>query len=152
MSVGVSVTTKDSKKYLIKFLLGTDAVHGDQHTVGNVLFPHNIGLSCSHNPGNFENVGYWTKEGIKKSGFNYAFAPCVAVAHNPQWGRTYESMGQEDNYIELYAKSYVKGLQDVSSGKIRGVLGSVKHFIGDGSTKYGANEGSSTVLNFKNYI
>lgn len=48
-------------------------------------------------------------------------------------------MGQEDNYIELYAKSYVKGLQDVFSGKLRGVLGSAKHFIGDGSTKYGAN-------------
>jgi beta-glucosidase len=60
-SVGISVTTKDSKKYSIKFLLGTDAVHGDQHTVGKILFPHNIGLSCTHNPSNFENVGYWTK-------------------------------------------------------------------------------------------
>ena len=98
-------------------------------------------MSCSHNPDNFYNVGKWTATNLKKT-----------VSHNPQWGRTYESMGQEDNYIELYAKSYVKGLQDVSSGKIRGVLGSVKHFIGDGSTKYGANEGSSTVLNFKNYI
>lgn len=61
VNIGVPVTTKDNKKYLIKLLLGTDAVHGDQHVVGNILFPHNIGLSCSHNPGNFENLGYWTK-------------------------------------------------------------------------------------------
>jgi beta-glucosidase len=92
--IGVSVTTKDNKKYLIKLLMGTDAVHGDQHSVGNVVFPHNIGLSCSHNAGNFENLGFWTKEGVKRSGFNFVFAPCVAVSHNPQWGRTYETMGQ----------------------------------------------------------
>ena len=60
-SVGVNVTTKDNKKYLIKLLIGTDAVHGDQHSVGSILFPHNIGLSCTHNEDNFENAGYWTK-------------------------------------------------------------------------------------------
>ena len=48
-NVGVTVTTKDSGKYKIKLLLGTDAVHGDQHTVGKVLFPHNVGVSCSKN-------------------------------------------------------------------------------------------------------
>ena len=52
-SLGVTVTTKSKGKYKIKFLLGTDAVHGDQHTIGTILFPHNIGLSCSHNEGNF---------------------------------------------------------------------------------------------------
>ena len=151
-NAGVSVTTKDNKKYLIKFLLGTDAVHGDQHSLGTVLFPHNIGLSCTHNEGNFENAGFWTKEGVKKSGFNYAFAPCVAVSHNPQWGRFYETMGQEDDFIQKYAQSFVKGLQDVSGNQIRGVLGSAKHYLGDGSTHYGANEGTARVSNFKNYI
>ena len=61
-------------------------------------------------------------------------------------------MGQEDDFIEKYAQSFVKGLQDVSGGKVRGVLGSGKHFIGDGSTHYGANEGSAIVHNFKNYV
>jgi len=132
--------------------LGTDAVHGDQHTIGTILFPHNIGLSCSHNPDNFQNVGYWTRQAMKKTGFNYAFAPTVAVSHNPQWGRFYETMGQDDNLIEQYAQAYTKGLQDVSNGKINGVLGSVKHFFGDGSTLYGCNMGSANVLNFKNFI
>lgn len=94
--LGVEVTTKDNKKHQIGFLLGIDAIHGDQHTVGSVIFPHNIGLSCSHNEGHFLNLGFWTKEGVKKSGFNYVFAPCVATSHNPQWGRFYETMGQQD--------------------------------------------------------
>lgn len=70
-------------------MLGTDAVHGDQHTLGNVLFPHNIGLSCSRNPDHYKNVGFWVKESLKKVGFNFAFAPTLATSHNPQWGRYY---------------------------------------------------------------
>lgn len=82
-----TVTTGDQKTYSIKPLLGTDAVHNNQHVTGTILFPHNIGLSCSHNPDHFYNVGKWAGVNVKKSGFNYAFAPTVAVSHNPQWGR-----------------------------------------------------------------
>lgn len=32
------------------------------------------------------------------------------------------------------------------------MLTSVKHFFGDGSTRYGANEGSATVITYKKYI
>lgn len=85
----ISITAGDGKKYDIRPLLGTDAVHGNQHVSGTVLFPHNIGLACSHNPENFYNAGYWSGVGVKESGFNYAFAPTVAVSHNPQWGRFY---------------------------------------------------------------
>jgi beta-glucosidase len=51
--LGVSVKAKDGTNYKIKFLLGTDAVHGDQHVLGNILWPHNIGLSCTHNENHF---------------------------------------------------------------------------------------------------
>ena len=33
----------------IKLLLGTDAVHGNQHVLGEILFPHNIGCAATHN-------------------------------------------------------------------------------------------------------
>ena len=148
----VNVTTADKKTYRIKLLLGTDAVHNDQHTVGRVLFPHNIGLSCSHNSDNFYNMGYWTQTNLKKVGFNYAFAPTVAVSHNPQWGRYYETMGQEPDYIYKYAQNFVSGLQSVSGNKISGVLGCVKHFFGDGATFYGANEGDARVYNFTTFV
>ena len=61
-------------------------------------------------------------------------------------------MGQEDSFIKDYASAFIKGIQDVSNGKINGALGTAKHFFGDGSTHYGANEGSATVLSFKNYL
>lgn len=61
-------------------------------------------------------------------------------------------MGQESEYIYKYSKAFTKGLQDISDGRLRGPLGSSKHFFGDGATQYGANEGSATVTNFKKFI
>jgi beta-glucosidase len=97
-------------------------------------------------------MGYWTQQSMKKTGFNYAYAPSVAVSHNPQWGRFYESLGQEDEWIEKYGQSFVKGLMDVSNGKINGVLGGAKSFFGDGASRFGANEGSANVINYKSYL
>lgn len=134
----ILITTSENKKYDIRPLLGTDAVHGNQHVSGTILFPHNIGMACSHNPDNFYNSGRWTAIGVKNTGFNYAFAPTVAVSHNPQWGRFYETLGQEEDYIYKYAKAFTEGLQG-TPGSMTGILGSVKHFYGDGATLFGAD-------------
>ena len=61
-------------------------------------------------------------------------------------------MGQNEKFIEQYAAAYVRGVQDVGSGKINGVLGSTKHFFGDGSTNSGCNMGNVDVMNFKSYL
>lgn len=150
-NVSMEITTNEGKTYDIRLLLGTDAVHNDQHVSGTILFPHNIGLSCSHNVDNFYNVGKWTAANVKKSGFNYAFAPTVAVSHNPQWGRFYETMGQQDDWIYKYAKAFTEGLQG-KPGALTGILGSVKHFLGDGATMFGADEGNAHVGSFKSFI
>jgi hypothetical protein len=41
---------------------------------------------------------------------------------------------------------------DVNNGKVNGVLGAAKNFFGDGATRFGANEGSASVMNFKTYL
>ena len=150
-NISYDVTTNTGKTYTIRPLIATDAVHNDQHVPGTILFPHNIGMSCTHNPDNFFNVGKWTAQNVKKSGFNYAFAPTVAVSHNPQWGRFYETMGQEKEWIYKYGKAYVEGVQGKPEA-LTGILASVKHFIGDGATMFGADEGNAHVGNFKTFL
>ena len=86
-------TDDDTESYEIYPLLGTDAVHGNQHIIGSVLFPHNIGLASTHDPDCFRNAGYFMGKDVLATGFNYAFAPTVAISHNYQWGRHYETMG-----------------------------------------------------------
>jgi beta-glucosidase len=47
----VKVVIQD--RWEISILSGTDAVHGNQHIIGEVLFPHNIGMAATHNKKNF---------------------------------------------------------------------------------------------------
>lgn len=47
------IPLNDNEVAQIKLLLGTDAVHGNQHVLGEVLFPHNIGLASTFNPNHF---------------------------------------------------------------------------------------------------
>jgi beta-glucosidase len=60
-------------------------------------------------------------------------------------------MGQEEEYIYQYAKRYTEGLQG-TPGNYTGILGSVKHFYGDGATLFGADEGNSIVSSYKSFI
>jgi beta-glucosidase-like glycosyl hydrolase len=66
----------------------------------------------------------------------WSFGPCVAVARDERWGLTYESWGESPELQRLYAAAYVRGqLAHLAQGF--GVLGSAKHFLGDGG--YGAH-------------
>jgi beta-glucosidase len=40
-------------------------------------------MAATNNKDNFAKAAYWTALATMKSGFNYIFAPTVAVSHNP---------------------------------------------------------------------
>ena len=93
-------------------------------------------------------------KGVVESGFNYAFAPTVAVSHNPQWGRHYETMGSDPDWIYQYAAAFVEGAQvyNPKTDRMEGVLTSAKHFMGDGATFWGIDQGNATVYNMKAFV
>ncbi len=121
--------------------------------IGEVLFPHNIGLAATHDPKCFRDAGYFMAKSLLGTGFNYAFAPTVAISHNFQWGRHYETMGAETELIGDYAAYFVEGAQaEAENGDKMGVLSSTKHFLGDGATWWGVDEGNCTVYNYKTFL
>lgn len=125
-------------------LIGTDAIHGDQHVAGTILFPHNIGLGATHNPDLVEKIGFWTKRNIQQTGFNWNYAPTVAVGHDYRWGRLYESYGSNVAVLKALAARFIFGLQAFVNGQfMSGVLATPKHFIGDGDTKKGIDQGDA---------
>lgn len=153
MSNRLNVSVSVNATYKIYPLLGTDAVHGNQHVVGSVLFPHNIGMAATHNASNFYNSGEATGKSVKESLWNFAFAPTVAVSHNPYWGRHYETMGSEYENIRAYAGNYSAGItQDDGNGTWNGAVSSVKHFLGDGATYWGIDQGNDTVHNWNSFL
>jgi beta-glucosidase len=130
----------------LPLLLGTDAVHGNQHVVGSILFPHNIGLGATHNPTLINQIGAWVGYNVRLSGFNWAYAPTVAIVHDYRWGRSYESFSSNTDVVQALAQNYVAGLQgisDATTGQVTLALACCKHFIGDGQTQTGIDEGFS---------
>lgn len=136
----------------IGLLLGTDAVHGNQHVTNSVLFPHNIGLGATHSAPAVKAGAAWTAYDARRSGFNWIYAPTVAVAHDYRWGRTYESLSRDPGLVERLGRAFVTGAQSVRKGSIRGVLATAKHYIGDGDTAQGVDEGKAIVTDMPAFL
>jgi beta-glucosidase len=128
----------------IPLLYGIDAVHGHNNIDGAVIFPHNIGLGATRHPALVEQAGHVTAEEVAGTGINWAFAPCLAVARDERWGRTYESFSQSPDLVSEMGAAAVRGLQGAEwSSDSASVLACAKHFLGDGGTQGGVNEGDT---------
>jgi len=126
----------------IPLIYGVDAVHGHNNVDGAVIFPHNIGLGATHNPLLVQAAEHVTALEVAGTGIRWAFAPCIAVAQNERWGRTYESFGEAPELVSELGAAAVRGLQGGRLSDPASVLACAKHFIGDGGTKDGVDEGN----------
>ncbi|XP_022150900.1 uncharacterized protein LOC111018941 [Momordica charantia] len=144
----------------IPIIYGSDAVHGNNNVYGATIFPHNVGLGATRDADLVRRIGTVTALEVRASGVNYAFAPCVAVSRDPRWGRCYESYS-EDTDIVRKMTSLVEGLQGkVPEGYPKGypfvagrnnVIACAKHFVGDGGTHKGVNEGNTIISSYDDF-
>ncbi|HEY0502208.1 MAG TPA: glycoside hydrolase family 3 N-terminal domain-containing protein, partial [Lysobacter sp.] len=131
----------------IPVIFGIDAVHGQSNIVGATLFPHNIGLGATRNPELLRRIGEVTAVETRTTGMEWAFAPTVAVPQDDRWGRSYEGYSESPDVVASYSGAMVEGLQGKIGSKEfldgRHVISSVKHFIGDGGTTNGKDQGDT---------
>ena len=131
----------------IPLLYGVDSVHGHGNLQGATVFPHNIGLGATRDPDLVEQIGHITAIETRASGPQWAFAPCICVARDDRWGRTYESFGEDPKLVERM-ETAIDGLQGDGAGDLAKpdrVLATAKHYAGDGLTAYDTGEGDYTV-------
>lgn len=121
----------------IPILYGVDAVHGHNNVLGATIFPHNIGLGCTRDPKLVEQAARVTAEEVRATGIQWTFAPCVTVARDERWGRTYEGFGETPELASMLGEAAVRGFQGNDLSNPTSVLACAKHFIGDGGTKMG---------------
>lgn len=131
-------------KIPVPVIWGTDAVHGHSNVYGATIFPHNIGLGAAHDVELIERIAEATGQSTRATGVAWTFAPTVAVAQDARWGRTYESYSSQPALIREYAAAYVKGMQGLLD-KDGNVVATAKHFIGDGATDGGKDQGIATI-------
>ena len=124
----------------IPIIYGIDAVHGHNNVVGAVVFPHNIGLGAANDPALMREMGKAVAQELAATGIPWAFSPCVAVAQDPRWGRTYESFSDNAELVSRLALPFAQGLME------KGILPTAKHFLADGGTAWGTPQNSAYKL------
>jgi beta-glucosidase len=132
----------------IPTIFGMDSVHGNSNVFGATIFPHNIGLGAMRDPALMQRIGAVTAAESAASGFDWAFGPTVTVPQDDRWGRSYEGYSERPDITKLYSAAMVRGLQGapgttrIQNGK---VAASIKHFIADGGTHDGIDQGDAQI-------
>lgn len=133
----------------IPLLWGTDSVHGNSNLIGATIFPHNIGLGAANDPVLMREIGEITAIETRVVGQDWTFAPTIAVARDDRWGRTYESYSESPAIVSAYAAAMIQGIQGVPGAPdfLHGphLLATAKHFLGDGGTYLGKDQGDTRV-------
>ncbi|MBT8180593.1 MAG: glycoside hydrolase family 3 protein, partial [Eudoraea sp.] len=133
----------------IPCIWGIDAVHGHANLKGAIVFPHNIGLGAMNNPDLIEQIASVTALELTVSGHDWTFAPTLAVPQDIRWGRSYEGFSEDAEIVKSYGDRIVIGLQgrfgeEDFMGEGR-VISSAKHFLADGATEKGADQGDALI-------
>ncbi len=133
----------------VPVLFGIDAVHGQSNVLGATIFPHNIGLGATRNPDLVRRIAEVTALEARVTGLDWTFAPTLAVPQDDRWGRTYEGYSEDPAIVASFAAAVVEGIQgrvgDADFLGPRRVLASAKHFVGDGGTENGRDQGDARI-------
>ena len=120
-------------------IYGADAVHGHNNVRRAVIFPHNIGLGAAADEDLMRRIGQVTAEEMVATGVKWNFAPVIAVPQDIRWGRTYEGYSENTDLVSRLGTAYLQGLQGKNLADPLSVLGTLKHYIGDGGTAWGTS-------------
>ncbi len=126
----------------IPILWGTDAVHGHSNVFGATIFPHNIGLGATANEKLLKDIGSAVAEEVLATGIYWTFAPTVTVPQDYRWGRTYEGYSESPELVSKLGEAFIYGLQGNGESFLADnkIIGTAKHFIGDGGTALNSSE------------
>ncbi len=132
----------------VPIIWGSDAIHGNSNVAGATIFPHAINLGAARDTDLAERIGAATALEMAVTGLDWTFAPTLAVVQDVRWGRTYEAFSSDPRLVSDLGIAFIRGLQGGAPGD-DGFLGpgkvaaTVKHFVGDGGTSGGRDQGDT---------
>ena len=129
----------------IPIVYATDAVHGANYTEGSTIFPHQIAMAATWNPNLVEKMGAITAYELRASNTPWNYAPVLDVSWQAQWGRIYETYGEDTYLTTIMGNSFIQGSQSDNIANPEKTAICLKHLIGYGSPLYGKDR-KNTVM------
>lgn len=118
----------------IPLLLADDGIHGHSFWAGATIFPTQLAMASSWDPGLLELVGRVTAREMRATGLKWTFSPVLCIARDLRWGRVDETFGEDPYLIGELAKAMIAGYQGAGLGDPEAVLATAKHYAGYSET------------------
>ncbi|MHA4807735.1 glycoside hydrolase family 3 N-terminal domain-containing protein [Flavitalea flava] len=121
----------------IPVIYGLDGIHGQTYTLNATLFPQNIGMAATRNPGLAASVAKITAKELRASGVRWNFAPVLDCGRQPLWSRFPETYG-EDVYIgKTMGAAAIRAYEEDGLRSPSAVASCMKHYLGYSASRTG---------------
>ena len=142
---GLQRVAVEESRLKIPLLYGFDVIHGYR-----TIFPIPLGLASSWDPAAVERASAVGAAEASASGVRWTFAPMLAVARDPRWGRIAESSGEDPYLASAMARASVRGFQGADYADPTRLLACAKHWVAysaaEGGRDYNAADLSERTL------
>ena len=127
------------KEIGIPCIYGLDQTHGTTYTLDGILFPQNINIAASFNPGLAYEAARITAYETRAGSCPWTFSPAVDMARDPRWSRIWENFGEDCLVNAIIGSQSILGYQGDEPNHIPAnrIAASVKHYMGYSSARTG---------------
>ncbi len=121
----------------IPLLTADDCIHGHSFWPGATIFPTQLAMACSWDPGLVERTARAAAVEVAATGIHWTFSPVLCIARDLRWGRVGETFGEDPFLIGELGAAMVRGYQGAGLADPTAVLACAKHFAGYSETQGG---------------
>lgn len=127
----------ENTRLKVPVVYGLDAIHGQTYTLNSTLFPQNIAMAATRNPGLVAAAAKVAAKELRASGVRWNFAPVLDCGRQPLWSRFAETFG-EDVYIgKTMGAAAVTAYEEDGLKKSTAVASCMKHYLAYSSPRTG---------------
>jgi beta-glucosidase len=121
----------------IPLLTADDCIHGHSFWPGATIFPTQLGMACTWDPGLVERMARATAVEVAATGIHWTFSPVLCITRDLRWGRVNETFGEDPQLIGELGAAMIRGYQGAGPDDPTAVLACAKHFAGYSETQGG---------------
>ncbi len=114
----------------IPVIFGIDLIHGTNPIESGTIFPHNINLAATFNRQMNHDAASITALESAALGMHWVFNPELDLGHNFEWGRIYETYGEDPYLCSVMGSIYVKALQENPDTRPYRQAACARHYMG----------------------
>ncbi len=104
------VATEETR-HDIPVIYGIDAIHGSTYIAEATMFPQQIGMAATFNPGLVEDAAAVTAYETRAAGIPWNFSPVLDLGSDPRWARQWETFGEDPYLTEVMGVAMVDGYE-----------------------------------------